>query len=62
MCITGSIWKSTPTPCAHARAGEVIDLQPGMTATAEILTGSQTVWQYLTKPILKTVSQSMQEH
>ncbi|WP_338243632.1 HlyD family efflux transporter periplasmic adaptor subunit [Aurantiacibacter hainanensis] len=41
--------------------GERIDLQPGMTATAEILTGSQTVWEYITKPILKTTRQSMQE-
>lgn len=40
---------------------EVIDLQPGMTATAEILTGSQTVWEYITKPILKTTRQSLQE-
>lgn len=38
-----------------------IDLQPGMTTTAEILTGKSTVWNYLTKPIFKTVSQSMQE-
>lgn len=38
-----------------------INLQPGMTATAEILTGKSTVWTYLTKPILKTVSDSMQE-
>ncbi|MBD58875.1 MAG: secretion protein [Citromicrobium sp.] len=38
-----------------------IDLQPGMTATAEILTGSQTVWEYITKPILKTSRQSLQE-
>lgn len=38
-----------------------VDLQPGMTATAEILTGESTVWQYLTKPILKTMSQSLQE-
>lgn len=38
-----------------------INLQPGMTATAEILTGETTVWAYLTKPILKTVSDSMQE-
>ncbi len=38
-----------------------VDLQPGMTATAEILTGKTTVWTYLTKPIFKTVSQSMQE-
>ena len=41
--------------------GEVIDLQPGMTATAEILTGSQTVWEYITKPILKTTRDSLQE-
>lgn len=38
-----------------------IALQPGMTATAEILTGKSTVWVYLTKPIFKTVSDSMQE-
>ncbi len=43
------------------RAGEAIDLQPGMTATAEILTGSSTVWNYLTKPITRTMSDSMQE-
>lgn len=41
--------------------GERIDLQPGMTATVEILTGSQTVWEYLTKPLLKTTRQSLQE-
>ena len=40
---------------------EAIDLQPGMTATAEILTGSQTVWEYITKPILRTTRDSMQE-
>jgi len=40
---------------------ELINLQPGMTATAEILTGKSTVWAYLTKPILKTASDSMQE-
>jgi adhesin transport system membrane fusion protein len=43
-------------------AGSVaVDLQPGMTTSAEILTGKSTVWNYLTKPIFKTVSQSMQE-
>lgn len=42
-------------------AGETVDLQPGMTATAEILTGSQTVWEYITKPILRTTRQSLQE-
>ena len=42
-------------------ASRPVDLQPGMTATVEILTGSQTVWEYITKPILKTSRQSMQE-
>lgn len=42
-------------------AGETIDLQPGMTTSAEILTGKTTVWRYLTKPILKTTSASLQE-
>lgn len=42
-------------------AGKSISLQPGMTATAEILTGKTTVWIYLTKPIFKTMSQSLQE-
>ena len=40
---------------------DLINLQPGMTATAEILTGETTVWTYLTKPILKTVSDGLQE-
>jgi adhesin transport system membrane fusion protein len=41
--------------------GDPIELQPGMTATAEIKTGEQTVFRYLTKPILKTASESMGE-
>lgn len=41
--------------------GEVIEIQPGMTVTAEIKTGRSTVFRYLTKPILKTVSEAMQE-
>ena len=40
---------------------DLVNLQPGMTATAEILTGKSTVWAYLTKPITKTVDDSMQE-
>lgn len=40
---------------------DMVNLQPGMTASAEILTGKSTVWNYLTKPILKTTSQSLQE-
>ncbi len=42
-------------------AGERIVIQPGMTATVEIKTGETTVWQYLTKPILRTTSEAMGE-
>lgn len=38
-----------------------IDIQPGMTATIEIRTGKQTVWRYLTKPITKTLDESLGE-
>lgn len=40
---------------------ERIAIQPGMTATAEIKTGTTTVFRYLTKPILKTTSEAMGE-
>jgi len=43
------------------RQGEVIEIQPGMTATVEILTGKNTVWHYLTKPINKTLGEAMTE-
>ncbi len=43
------------------RRGEIIDLQPGMTATTEIKTGESTVFRYLTKPILKTSSEALEE-
>ncbi|MCK9540515.1 MAG: HlyD family type I secretion periplasmic adaptor subunit [Novosphingobium sp.] len=43
------------------RRGEKIEIQPGMTATVEILTGKNTVWHYLTKPINKTMSEAMTE-
>lgn len=43
------------------RVGEKIDIQPGMTAIAEIQTGRNTVWHYLTKPINKTMSEAMTE-
>lgn len=41
--------------------GEKIEIQPGMTATAEIQTGRNTVWHYLTKPINKTMSEAFTE-
>lgn len=43
------------------RGGDRIALQPGMTATAEIITGESTVFRYLTKPILKTSSEALSE-
>ncbi|MFN3352452.1 MAG: HlyD family efflux transporter periplasmic adaptor subunit [Brevundimonas sp.] len=43
------------------RPDEQVSLQPGMTATVEILTGDTTVFRYLTKPILKTASEAFGE-
>jgi membrane fusion protein, adhesin transport system len=43
------------------RPDATLEIQPGMTATVEIKTGRKTVLQYLTKPIIKTVSESMGE-
>jgi adhesin transport system membrane fusion protein len=45
----------TPNPA------ERIALQPGMTATAEIKTGEHTVFRYLTKPLMRTMQESMGE-
>jgi adhesin transport system membrane fusion protein len=44
-----------------SRANERIDIQPGMTATVEIKTGSQSVLRYITKPITKTLDESLGE-
>ena len=41
--------------------GNTIALQPGMTAQVDIKTGTQSVFDYLTKPITKTLSESMGE-
>lgn len=38
-----------------------MEILPGMTATVEIQTGRKTVFQYLTKPIVKTMSESLGE-
>lgn len=38
-----------------------IEIQPGMTATAEIETGRHTILSYLTKPLTKTLNESMHE-
>jgi adhesin transport system membrane fusion protein len=50
-----------PSPMKPRLKGERIEIQPGMTATAEIQTGKNTVWHYLTKPINKTLSEAFTE-
>jgi len=44
-----------------SKKNERIDVQPGMTATVDIKTGRKSVLNYLTKPITKTISESMGE-
>ena len=43
------------------RRNQRIEIQPGMTATVEIKTGRNTVLRYLTKPITKTINESLGE-
>jgi adhesin transport system membrane fusion protein len=43
------------------KPNERIEIQPGMTSTVEIITGQHSVLSYLTKPITKTLSDSMRE-
>jgi adhesin transport system membrane fusion protein len=43
------------------RPDETLEIQPGMTATVEIRTGSNTVLNYLAKPVVKTLSEAMRE-
>lgn len=43
------------------RPDKELDIQPGMTATVEIKTGTNTVLHYLVKPIFKTMSQALRE-
>lgn len=45
----------------RAHPDKPVTIQPGMTATVEITTGSRTVLAYLTKPITKTISESLSE-
>ena len=43
------------------RPKENLEIQPGMTANVEIVTGSNTVLSYLLKPVTKTLQDSMKE-
>lgn len=38
-----------------------LEIQPGMTATVEIMTGERTVLEYFLKPLIKTFSEAMRE-
>jgi multidrug efflux pump subunit AcrA (membrane-fusion protein) len=38
-----------------------IQVNPGMTVTVDIKTGTRTVFEYITKPITKTISESLSE-
>ena len=49
------------TRTMRPRADKKVEIQPGMTATTEILTGHNTVLNYLLKPIIKTADQSFGE-
>jgi len=49
------------TRSMRPRSNEEITIQPGMTATTEILTGRNTILKFLLKPIIKTVDQSFGE-
>jgi len=44
-----------------AKNGKEIEVTPGMTTQVDIITGERTVWQYLTKPITKTLSEAFHE-
>lgn len=48
-------------PMRPGSPAERITIQPGMTAMAEIKTGTQSVFAYLTKPILRTTGEAMRE-
>ena len=43
------------------RPDATLEILPGMTATVEIMTGRKTVLQYIAKPIVKTLNESMAE-
>jgi len=43
------------------RKGEILPIIPGMIATVDVQTGEKTVMEYLMKPFLKTVENSMNE-
>ena len=51
----------TDTEFSAKKDNQTLNIQPGMTTTVEIQTGKKTVFQYLTKPITKTLNESLGE-
>jgi adhesin transport system membrane fusion protein len=49
------------TENALSHHGEALPIIPGMTATAEILTGEKSVLDYLLKPLLKAKDRALSE-
>lgn len=49
------------TETMHERPHKDVVIQPGMTVSAEILTGKNTVLKFLAKPLIKTISGSFGE-
>jgi adhesin transport system membrane fusion protein len=45
----------------NAKANKSVTIQPGMTATVEIITGKNTVLKFITKPLTKTIANSLGE-
>jgi adhesin transport system membrane fusion protein len=43
------------------RNGESLPIIPGMVASVDILTGEKTVMEYIMKPLIKSLSQAMNE-
>lgn len=56
-----AIDRPQPEAQSEARPDRRIEIQPGMTCVVDIETGHHTVLSYLTKPITKTLSESMRE-
>lgn len=44
-----------------SKIGKIVKVTPGMTAQVEIITGERSVLNYLTKPLIKTLSEAMTE-
>lgn len=53
--------RTTLKQFSNLPADAKLEIQPGMTSTIEVKTGRKSVLQYMTKPLIKTLSESMGE-